>query len=259
MLFVVEVKNKKGEHVRTYVLEPAPVQFYDVRHLNRNPHYQILPSQLLSLKANARSVGFHCIEEWSDDFSETGVVPDQVLLVMSGNRNYFLSDITVCNEMTKDEIAMYGCIPMTEFGEKMFIHDYCAEGNRADKRGNLRYDAGYTGMNQTDKGVVPGMNFPCRLIGPSRQAGIGDDTTFEHTLYKAGCLVMKLSDSICSRHPEPSTAMGQCAFGDDDRNGLFGVRWAEKLGIQSLQNLSRFDGMSCFGTGETIDYRVIKT
>jgi hypothetical protein len=178
---------------------------------------------------------------------------------MSGNRNYFLDDITVCNDMTKDEIAMYGCIPMTEFGEKMFIHDYSAEGNRADKRGNLRYDAGYTGMNQTDRGVVPGMNFPCRLIGPSRQAGIGDDATFEHTLYKAGCLVMKLSDSICSRHPKPSTAMGQYAFGDDDRNRLFGVRWAEKLGIHSLQNLSRFDGMSCFGTGETIDYRVIKT
>ena len=46
------------------------------------------------------------------------MVLDQVLLVMSGNRNYFLSDITVCNDMTKDAIAMYGCIPMTEFGKK---------------------------------------------------------------------------------------------------------------------------------------------
>ena len=64
------------------------------------------------------------------------------------------------------------------------------------KRGNLKYNAGYTAMNQTDSSVIPGMNLPHRLVSTKAMAGLGRDKMFEHTLFKSPINIMKISDGV---------------------------------------------------------------
>ena len=128
-----------------------------------------------------------------------------------------------------------------------------------DKRGNLRHDAGYTGANQTDASVVTGMYFPRRMVGPSRRGGVCGDATMDHTLFKSGCSVMKMADCVSTNHPLPKTKMAGEIFADNQRNSLFGGRWADDLGMGELKQWARFDATSCFGTGETSDWRIHKT
>jgi len=74
------------------------------------------------------------------------------------------------------------------------VNDYDKLAQDDGKRGNLRYDIGYTSMNQKDSSVVPGMNFPLRLKVKAK--GVGNDEMLEQTLFKAGCFVMQVSDVI---------------------------------------------------------------
>ena len=76
----------------------------------------------------------------------------------------------------------------------MFVEEYDELSKDDGKRGNLRYDIGYTSMNQRDDSVVRWMNFPLRLQVKAK--GLGNDETLEHTLFKAGCIVMRVSDEI---------------------------------------------------------------
>jgi len=67
----------------------------------------------------------------------------------------------------------------------MFVNDYEELMFTGGKRGNLRYDAGYTAMNQTDTSFIPRMNLPHRLISTKVMAGLGQDESFELTLFKS--------------------------------------------------------------------------
>ena len=62
----------------------------------------------------------------------------------------------------------------------MFVDDYKDLMFSGGKRGNLRYDAGYTAINQTDSSAIPGMNLPHRLISTKVMARLDTDKTFEH-------------------------------------------------------------------------------
>ena len=56
-------------------------------------------------------------------------------------------------------------LKMKDVAQRMFVDDY--KGMGGDARGNLRYDIGYTAVNQTDVSVVKGVFFSKRLKGCS--------------------------------------------------------------------------------------------
>ena len=85
-------------------------------------------------------------------------------------------------------------IPFQDIAQRMFIEEYDELSKDDGKQGNLRYDIGYTSMNQRDDSVVRGMNFPLCLRSKAKR--VGNDETLEHTLFKAGCIVMRVSDEI---------------------------------------------------------------
>ena len=72
-------------------------------------------------------------------------------------------------------------IPMTEIAKRMFVDEY--EGIGKDIRGNLRYDIGYTAVNQTDEKMVHGMFFLKHLTKCLKTQGIcGYENTGESSL-----------------------------------------------------------------------------
>ena len=74
---------------------------------------------------------------------------------------------------------------MADIAQRIFVDEY--KGVGGDVRGNLRYDIGYTVVNQTDASVVKGMFFSNHLKGCSMLRGLEDDLTLEHSLFKYGC------------------------------------------------------------------------
>ena len=143
---------------------------------------------------------------------------------------------------------------MKDIAQRMFVDDY--KGMGGDARGNLRYDIGYTAVNQTDASVVKGMFYPKRLKSCSLSRGFEDDLTLEHSLFRYGCYVKMMAGEI-QKDPENEGSIP--FFAHKKRDEWFGGRWATALMFSSLQPWACFDGMSCFGTGQTVDHRVVKT
>lgn len=258
-LLVIEAVNRAGVHYATYIVEPNTIQYYDPRGTRHNPHYQILPSQLSFLRDQLKAQKFvHAVsEESANRYHRTG----QPYYYIAGSGNdHWLHDLTVINtlKLSDSMLKVVDKINAPALALKMFVEGYDI-GGKGDKRGNLRYDAGYCAMDQTDRGVVSGMNFPRRTKAASRMDGVGGRPTLEHSLFEAGCAVMELADMIQDSHPYPGMGMAEAIFQEGERNVHFGERWARDLGRDDLLEYARFDATSCFGTGTTSDHRAIKT
>jgi len=258
-LFVFELVNKKGFHYGSLIVEPSLKQFYDVRRAHVRPHFQILATQKISYLCGLRDQGFVEVKDPSVGRRNGN---DRYYSVLTCEKNHYLNEILVINTIATDEefSMLAGQLPAKEMAQSMFSDPSQFGLTRGDVRGNSRYDAGYTGTNCTDDSVIPGMFFPHTLRPPSTMPGMNGDPTMETTMFKAGCSVMMLSDAIGSRLVDKTLAYSTQLFGNEERDDLFGRRWAEKLGMrEEFGEVARFDATSCFGTGVTADHRVLKT
>ena len=79
-------------------------------------------------------------------------------------------------------------------------------------------------MNQRDDSVVRGMNFPLRLQVKAK--GVGNDETLEHTLFKAGCIVMTVLDEIQKQKRAQGHYQCDELFQNKERDSYFGQHWA---------------------------------
>ena len=259
MVLVFELNTADGDHYGTIIVEQGVMQYYDIQRADLHPHFQLMQDQVGGYVADLERRSFVQMNYESSCHLDIGSRPEKFFTVLANDRNHYLTEITVINEFhLMAHLEEYANeIPAGELAHDLFIRGY--EGLTTDKRGNLRHDAGYTASNQTDATVISGMHFPCRMVGPSRQCGVGEDTTMELTLFKSGCSVMKMADWVSANHPFPKMGLAQKIFVDNQRNSLFGGRWADDLKREELKPWARFDATSCFGTGETSDWRIHKT
>ena len=139
---------------------------------------------------------FEKIEDPSRDSLQPSSRPERFYTVLRSCKNYFLNEVTLVNVFhSKTELQRYaGQIRMKDIAQRMFVDEY--KGMSGDVRGNLRYDIGYTAVNQTDASVVKGMFFPKQLKVCSLSKGFEDDLTLEHSLFRYGCYVKMMADEI---------------------------------------------------------------
>jgi hypothetical protein len=276
-MLILEACNKNNVHYGTYIIRQNYEQFYDPLNAKRNKHYQIFGWQYDTYLSRQQEKGFELIEdpsdvdilreEWSGVVSDEDVHDHVMILprskfvyVLSEFEDHYLKDLVVVNNFGGELRGLADKIPVDAIAQMMFVDNYddCSE---KDLRGNLRYDAGYSGQDQTDPNVIPGMYCPRVHKKVSKIEGVDKGDTMEETMHKAACVVMSMSDHISSQHP----AGGECelsypAFRDEERIELFGRRWGDSLGIDNQdKGKARFDSTSCFGTGPTKDHQVKKT
>ena len=268
MFFVVEKRCATNPDClgSCYVVEQSSTQFYNAKNLHVNRHFQVMHLQLGNLTAYLKHMGLQQVEVPS----ATGSACQHYTLrkgtysILSKDIDYFLDEIIVVNNvMDNPALAQFADeIPFEAIAQKMFDDDYKELMFTGGKKGNLRYDAGYTAMNQTDSSVIPGMNLPHRLISTKVMAGLGQDETFELTLFKPGVNIMRILDHVQElgrRTRRRGKSHFAPLFPKKARDSIFGGNWAKDLGLLHLQRYARFNALSCFGTGETSDFRVIKS
>jgi hypothetical protein len=245
----------KGAHYGSFLIEPNHRQYYDIPRTDVRPHFQLISTQVHAYIGTLTSQSFEEVEDATRTSLRHSVRPKKFYTVLKSCRNYYLNEVTVVNLFRHGSKLREHAdkIPMTKLAQRMFVDEY--EGLCGDVRGNLRYDIGYTAVNQTDASIVKGMFFPKRLVPCSKKSGMEDDLTMEHSLFRYGCYVKMMADEI---QDNPDNR-GVTYFDNEERDNWFGHRWAEALLLGPLKPWACFDGLSCFGTGGTIDHRVIKT
>lgn len=257
MYFVIE-SHRGGSHHASYIIEQSPLQYYDTSNARQNPHFHITDRQLDSYKFMLDSREFHSVylkpgEDGDTTPAEMYDMDVKFYTILTKEHDYYTDELTVvnniCDKPILDDIASN--IPFRDLAQQMFEQDYKSLSGDKSTRGNLRYDAGYSGVNQTDSTVQPGMFFPKTMKLDSK--GLGKDKSLQHSLFKAGANLMKLSDTI------QTGVQREILYQNKSRNRLFGKKWAEALDCQHLIQFARFDALSCFGTGETYDYSIKKT
>ena len=260
MFFVVKKRCAKHPNClgSCYVVEQSGTQFYNAKNLHVNRHFQVIHLQLGNLTAYLKHMGLQQVEVPS----ATGLTCRHYTLrkgtysILSKDMDYFLDDIVVVNNvMDKPPLAQFADeIPFEAMAQKMFVDDYEELMFTGGKRGNLRYNVGYTVMNQTDTLVIPGMNLPHRLISTKVMAGLGQDETFELTLFKSGVNIMRILDHV-QELGRGTRRRGRSLFAplfpNRPRDSIFGGNWAKDLRLIHMQRYARFDALSCFGTDET--------
>ena len=166
MYFVVEKLDcivKVGTIGSCYLVQQSEMQYNDATRAHVNPHLQIMDSQFGSF---IRFLAHEGLEQLQIKPVNRGtgqnVLRKGCYAILSRNEDYFLNDLIVVNNVMDkpdlEEIAAH--IPFNNLVYRMFIEDYECLMLSGGKRGNLRYDAGYTAMNQTNSSVIPGMNLP---------------------------------------------------------------------------------------------------
>ena len=252
---VFEQWSKDGTHYASFLIEPNHRQYYDIPRTDVRPHFQIIDRQVEGYLDTLRCKRFEEVESPSRRSLCHRLRPRKFWTCLCNDRNHFLAEVTVVNKFRSGsnirQIA--DGIPLKELAQRMFVDEY--NELTGDTRGNLRYDIGYTAVNQTDPSIVKGMFFPKRLTKCAESRGLQkDDITFEHSLFKCGCGVMKIAEEVNRMSGNDSPY-----FQNKKRDSFFGGRWCQSLMMPDMKPWSVFDGLSCFGTGPTIDYRVIKT
>lgn len=261
---VAEVTSSNGRHRGTYIIEPAPIQFYDLQGSGKKPHFQVHENQVPVIEAILLSQGF--VQADSNE-EAAGYYAEGLPFFrhLSNDVDHFLPDLTVINNFDDNEylLSLVALIDAKGMAQRLFVDDYesASGGGRdaANKRGNLLLSAGYCAMDQTDRSVVQGMNFPKRTKATSRMSGLNGDRTMEETMFKHACRVVEISDYITFNHPYEGSTMAERVFSDEERNKSFGTRWAVELGQARLMEFARFDATSVFGTGHTQDNHAKKT
>ena len=257
-LWTKGTKKKKGVHYGSFLIPPSERQYYDILRPDIRPHFQILDKQVDAYVDTLRCQDFNEVRYASSWSLKHPARPKKFYTVLEAGRDHYLPEVTVVNGFARGSTmrSIANCIPMEEIATRMFVEDY--DGVGSDVRGNLRHDIGYTAVNQTDPAVVPGMFFPRRLKSCSKKPGIQEgDSTLEESLFKYACEVMRMADQASYMNPQVGTA--KTFFTEVNRDKKFGQAWCTALGLPWLVPWSRFDASSCFGTGVTIDHRVVKT
>ena len=178
MLFVLECKDSCGDHHISYITEQSECQYYDAVGSRHNAHFQILEGQLDGYIQSLERKHFSRAEvDPVTGQSSRGGSTSKWYAILSREHNYRLSEITVVNNLLDDPVVggLASMIPMSDLACRMFIDEYPDLATDGGKRGNLRWDIGYTASNQTDARVVDGMNFPKRLVPNGGKEGIGND------------------------------------------------------------------------------------
>ena len=245
-----------GRHYGSFLIEPNRRQYYDIVRTDVRPHFQLLENQVQGYIGTLMNRSFKEVEDPSRRSLHQAVRPKKFFTTLKSDRNYFLDEVTVVNifRIGSEIRRLANQTRLAAVGQRLFVDDY--NGKNGDVRGNLRYDIGYTAVNQTDASVVKGMFFPKRLKGCTRSAGFDGDLTLEHSLFRYGCYVKMMADVIQNYSANEG---GDVLFADKKRDEWFGGRWADALLFSSLRPWASFDGLSCFGTGGTFDHRVVKT
>ena len=253
--YLVFELHSAGLHYGSFLIEPNRRQYYDILRTDERPHFQLLENQIPAYLGNLRDLSFEEIEEPSNRSLQQNERPKKFFAILKSNTNYYLDEVTVVNIFRRGSALrkLANQMQLASVGQRMFVDDY--KGKSGDHRGNLRYDIGYTAVNQTDASVVKGMFFPKRLKGCSTSRGFDGDLTFEHSLFRFGCYLKMMSDEV---HNDSKRDGGKF-FTNKKRDEWFGGRWADALMFSSFKHLACFDGLSCFGTGDTLDHRVVKT
>ena len=257
-LWTKGTKKKKGVHYGSFLIPPSERQYYDILRPDIRPHFQLLDKQVDAYVDTLLCQDFDEVEYASRWSLKHPVRPKKFYTFLDSGRNHYLPEVTVVNGFAQGSAMreMADRIPVEDIATRMFVDDY--DGVGSDVRGNLRRDIGFTAVNQTDPTVVPGMFFPRRLTPCSKMRGIEEgDSSLEESLFKYACEVMRMADEASYMNPQVGTA--KTFFTEVRRDSKFGQEWCRELGLVGLEPWSRFDASSCFGTGVTIDHRVVKT
>ena len=230
LVLVIEIVNDAKEHFGSLLVETSTAQYYDVRRSDRNPHFHIVGAvQKKRYMSKLGAMGFE--EVHARDLCRDR--PKRYFIQLRRYRDYYLDEITVRNNILRNNTmrAIMSDIPFEWIAQKMFVDEYSPEKKikNGAVRSNIRWDAGFTGLNTTDTTKVPGMHMPGRNLQTSKQSGAGYDETREHTMFKAGCRVMEMAEYVRMNHPNPSSRMAEEIFRDDKRNQFFSRSWAEEL------------------------------
>ena len=183
--------------------------------------------------------------------------PKNYYILLLREFDYYLDEVTVLNNIHRNNLlnGVVNKIPFSWMAQSMFVDS----DNKQSGRGNKLWDAGFTGLNSTDASIVPGLNLPGRILKTKHQVGHSADDNREHTMLKIGCNVMQVAEIVREIHPRKQSIMASEIFHDKNRQNMFSRRWGEDVGIETEQaQYCNFEGSSCFGTGETHDYTVLK-
>lgn len=274
LVLVLEVRYDDEDGVTGYVVIEGNgyrAQLYDFRRADIVRHYNL--SKTFQLQIRIESWGKNGYTKWTGDESEAQ--PDKFYAVLGPDRNHFLRDIIVVNSVEEDDIMEGLCeaIPwewaVDSIGRKASgkgRNQKC--GKSSDARANLRLDIGLSGRNSRDGEAIPGMNVPARIVAPHRHVeGHDGDKNQEVSVYKAGCIVLAISDYVGKQfHWKIHESMRGPAFeGDDERYRTFAGRWWKEMeGVMGdedkvFKNLARFEGSSVIATGEVEKDVLMKT
>ena len=165
----------KGQHYGSFLIEPNQRQYYDILRTDVRPHFQLFENQIPAYLGTLRNLSFEEVEYPSKHCLQQNVRPKKFFAFLKSSSNCFLDEVTVVNIFRRGSAIrkLAEQIQLTNVGQRMFVDDYT--GMTGDTRGNLRYDIGYTAVNQTDASVVMGMFFPKRLKGCSLSRGFDGD------------------------------------------------------------------------------------
>ena len=256
LLLIVEITGSDGIHRGSLLIEQSEVQYYDFRRSDRNPHFHVMGH--MQKGRYLRQLRSRAFKEVRKETFGKGR-PSLYYMVLSKEYDYYLDEITVVNNVHLSHLAaLVNKLPLQWVAQTMFIDEDDAD-MKDNRRGNKRWDAGFTGLNSTDNTLVPGMNVPGRILTQRGNKGRNESETREQTMFEMGCTVMAIADTVRSTHPRQNCIMADSLFTNKDRQEFFSRRWAEDLGLlERCGKLARFEGTSVFGTGETKDFKVLK-
>ncbi len=258
MYLVYQLRDKSGTHYCSVLVRPSKYQYYDFKDSHANAHMRILSCQLPRYHDWMSSLGFSRLDDPFEDHR-----PEKYYFIIEDTvTNCHVKEVSVVNNLHKDEhySDLLPLIPFEWIAEQMFVGDYKANRDSASgkKRNNIRWDAGYTGVDSTDPEIVPEMNMPSRIKEIGDLDGHGDDPSREHTLFMAGCAVMACHERVVDRHADSGIESG--FLNDETRQRLFCQPWRKAMGLgEEWDPYARFEGTSAFACGDTEDFRFKKT
>ena len=267
---VVEAIDGNKEHYGTYFVEGNTEQYYDARDPRQHEHCQLVDWQSEDEQNQLRRRGFQeaeddegkirCMwERWHEGDSDR----KKYCCVLRNDRNCCLQDMVVINvfdanpEMEQTLKPLMRSFHFSEMIELVLNDPTMA--THDEKRQNLRVDIGFSPRNSTDGNTVEGLHLPKRRKLSQKDQGTYGDTTYEHSMFKMGRAVMKLSDAVASSHPHKKDDLAKRAFVDRHHAAIMKeLKWADQLGLPCDENNDRFSASSFFVCGE-VKRALIKT
>ena len=163
-VFVVEIRTSGGNHRASLLIEMSRCQYYDIRRSNRNPHFHLLGKlQTKPYLQRLEKAGYERVIHGNMWLPR----PKNYYILLLREFDYYLDEVTVLNNIHRNNLlnGVVNKIPFSWMAQSMFVDS----DNKQSGRGNILWDAGFTGLNSTDASIVPGLNLPGRILKTKHQ------------------------------------------------------------------------------------------